>query len=49
MAKKALIAWGGWEGHTPQRSATVVRDMLERNVDTRSRSARARECLPIRS
>ncbi|TGW05379.1 hypothetical protein EN788_47795, partial [Mesorhizobium sp. M2D.F.Ca.ET.145.01.1.1] len=31
MAKKALIAWGGWEGHTPERSANVVRDMLERN------------------
>lgn len=31
MRKKALIAWGGWEGHTPQRSAIVVRGMLERN------------------
>jgi uncharacterized protein len=28
MAKKALIFWGGWEGHTPERSAGVVRDML---------------------
>jgi uncharacterized protein len=26
--KTALIAWGGWEGHTPERSAAVVRDML---------------------
>ena len=29
--KKALIVWGGWEGHTPERSATTVRGMLERN------------------
>jgi uncharacterized protein len=29
--KTALIAWGGWEGHTPERSAIVVRGMLERN------------------
>ena len=27
--KQALIVWGGWEGHTPQRSAEVVRDILE--------------------
>ncbi len=27
--KKALIVWGGWEGHTPERSANIVRDMLE--------------------
>jgi uncharacterized protein len=26
--KTALIAWGGWEGHTPERSAALVRDML---------------------
>ena len=26
--KKALIVWGGWEGHTPERSAGLVRDML---------------------
>jgi uncharacterized protein len=26
--KKALIFWGGWEGHTPERSATVVKNML---------------------
>lgn len=31
MAKKALIAWGGWEGHTPERSAEIVRKLLERN------------------
>jgi hypothetical protein len=29
--RKALIAWGGWEGHTPERSANIIRDMLERN------------------
>ncbi|MER9296605.1 ThuA domain-containing protein [Mesorhizobium sp. M0621] len=31
MAKKALIAWGGWEGHTPEQSAKIVRKLLERN------------------
>ncbi len=32
MTKKtALIVWGGWEGHTPERSANVVREILERN------------------
>jgi len=29
MKKKALIVWGGWEGHTPDRSADVVRNILE--------------------
>ena len=29
MKKKALIVWGGWEGHTPDRSAAIVREMLE--------------------
>ena len=29
--KKALIVWGGWEGHTPERSTAVVRGMLERH------------------
>ncbi|MGL4489607.1 MAG: ThuA domain-containing protein [Rhizobiaceae bacterium] len=28
-AKKALIVWGGWEGHTPERSATIAREILE--------------------
>jgi type 1 glutamine amidotransferase len=28
MGKTALIFWGGWEGHTPERSASVVRDIL---------------------
>jgi uncharacterized protein len=26
--KSALIFWGGWEGHTPERSANVARDIL---------------------
>jgi uncharacterized protein len=29
--KKALICWGGWEGHTPERSTDVARDLLEKN------------------
>ena len=30
MTKKtALIVWGGWDGHTPDQSAAVVRSMLE--------------------
>jgi type 1 glutamine amidotransferase len=29
MKKKALIVWGGWDGHTPDRSAAVVRALLE--------------------
>ncbi len=28
MAKRALIAWGGWEGHTPERSADIARGLL---------------------
>jgi type 1 glutamine amidotransferase len=28
MGKTALIFWGGWEGHTPLRSATIVQEML---------------------
>ena len=31
MAKTALIFWGGWDGHTPERSAGIVKDMLARN------------------
>lgn len=26
--RKALIVWGGWDGHTPRQSAAVVADML---------------------
>jgi uncharacterized protein len=29
--KSALIVWGGWDGHTPDRSAEVVREILERH------------------
>lgn len=28
MAKKALIAWGGWDGHTPEQSAAVMNEIL---------------------
>lgn len=28
MTKNALIFWGGWDGHTPERSAGIVADML---------------------
>ena len=29
--KSALIVWGGWDGHTPDRSAKVVQDLLSRH------------------
>ena len=29
MKKKALIVWGGWDGHTPDRSTAVVSHILE--------------------
>ncbi|MDE2384957.1 MAG: ThuA domain-containing protein [Alphaproteobacteria bacterium] len=29
--KQALIFWGGWEGHTPERSATITKGLLERH------------------
>ncbi|MDE0589178.1 ThuA domain-containing protein [Halocynthiibacter sp. C4] len=29
--KKALIVWGGWEGHTPEQSAEVMKETLESN------------------
>jgi uncharacterized protein len=29
--KTALICWGGWEGHTPERSTDVARDILMQN------------------
>ena len=28
MSKSALIVWGGWEGHTPERSARLVGELL---------------------
>lgn len=27
--RKALIVWGGWEGHEPQQCAAIIRAMLE--------------------
>ena len=29
--RKALVAWGGWEGHTPQESTEITKTMLESN------------------
>ncbi len=29
--KKALIVWGGWQGHEPEQGAHIVRGMLEKN------------------
>ena len=29
MTRKALVVWGGMELHTPERSANVVRELLE--------------------
>ncbi len=31
MSKKALIVWGGREGHKPERSADIARELLEGN------------------
>lgn len=28
MTQKALIVWGGWDGHTPEQSAQIVSHML---------------------
>ena len=30
MTKRALIVWGGWEGHEPEAGARILTDMLER-------------------
>src|SRR5262245_1051005 len=27
--RKALVVWGGWEGHEPEQGAAIVRGMLE--------------------
>ncbi len=29
--KQALICWGGWEGHTPERSTVVTKELLEKH------------------
>ena len=26
--KKALIVWGGWDGHDPEEGAHIIADML---------------------
>lgn len=30
MSKKALIVWGGWDGHQPKEVAEIFREVLER-------------------
>lgn len=36
MTKKALIFWGGWEGHEPEACSAIVEDMLRtEGFDTR--------------
>jgi type 1 glutamine amidotransferase len=30
--KKALIVWGGWHGHEPEKCAHIVRDMLRKHA-----------------
>ena len=30
MRKKALIVWGGWDGHEPRQIAEVFADMLKK-------------------
>ncbi|MCR9110828.1 MAG: ThuA domain-containing protein [Rhodobacteraceae bacterium] len=36
MSKKALIFWGGWDGHEPEACSTVVEEMLRaEGLDTR--------------
>ena len=29
--KKALIVWGGWDGHQPQQVAEILRDALTKH------------------
>lgn len=31
MAKKALIVWGGWEGHEPDKVALIIEEALKKN------------------
>lgn len=31
MAKNALISWGGWEGHEPERCASLFADVLAKD------------------
>jgi type 1 glutamine amidotransferase len=30
MNKKALCTWGGWEGHTPEKSMIIMKKLLEK-------------------
>ena len=29
MGKKALISWGGWDGHEPEQTAKIANDILK--------------------
>jgi len=29
MTKKALVTWGGWDGHEPEQCATIAKELLE--------------------
>ena len=31
MSKKALVVWGGWDGHTPKASIDIFVPYLEEN------------------
>jgi len=40
--KSALIVWGGWDGHTPERSTAIVKEILEaHNFDVRVETSTA--------
>lgn len=42
MAKRALIVWGGWEGHEPEQGAGILKGMLEAEgfaVDVRTETS----------
>ena len=30
MTKKALVTWGGWDGHEPEQCATIANDLLKK-------------------
>src|SRR5258707_8891374 len=31
MKKKALISWGGWDGHEPEKCAQIFRAVMEKD------------------
>ena len=35
MSKKALIVWGGWDGHQPEQVARIFKGILERKKISR--------------